>query len=75
MEWLATINQQGTITYIETNNIKDIQLLQPINFQDKNEQFYVILIFYNNDTREQTVISHNSWETWQEYKGVKNENK
>lgn len=75
MDWLLTIAPDGRKIYYETENIKSIQLIQPVNIIGDKEPCYLVVITYNDDIKEKAVISHYSWEEWNRYKGVNNENK
>lgn len=62
--YLSTITRGGKTLLIETDNIKSIQLLQPVGITGKSGTFYLVLIIYDDDSREQTVISEESWKWW-----------
>lgn len=64
MDYLVTLSPQGVTVFYETYNIKDIQLFQPVNIQGKDEQYYIVIIEYDDGSKEQTVISHTQWDMW-----------
>lgn len=64
MEWLATISRDNHIVYIETKDIKHINLMQQIGLTDREGVYYLVIIDYNDGSREQTVISDEVWQFW-----------
>ena len=63
--YLPTITQNGKTLLIETENIDNIQLLQPLNLGG-SEKGYVVLISYKDGSREQLAIKESTWISWNE---------
>lgn len=75
MEWLLAIAPDGRKIYYEAFDIKTIQLIQPVNILTDNEPGYLVVIIYNDERKEKAILPHYSWELWNSYKGVNNEDK
>lgn len=71
MEYLATISQDGHTILIETGNITDISLMQQIALRDKEGIYYLVIISYSDGQREQSVISHETWDFWNQNRNNK----
>lgn len=61
--YLPTIMQNGKTLLIEADSITRIQLIQPLGIENQNPM-YVVLIDYENSTREQAVITEDTWNWW-----------
>lgn len=64
MEWLVTISRDNHVVYIETKDISHISLLQQIVLTDREGVYYLVMIGYKNGSREQSVISDEVWQLW-----------
>lgn len=71
MDYLATISQDGHTVLIETFNITSINLMQQIALKDKEGIFYFVIISYEDGQKEQTIISHETWEYWNQSRNNK----
>lgn len=78
MDYISTIHPQKGINILyETYNIKVIHLMQQVQLNDRKGIFYLVVIEYNDGSREQTILSNESWEAWNKWKneGATDENK
>lgn len=71
MDYLATITQDGHTLLIETYNIINISLMQQIGLNDREGIYYLVIISYEDGQKEQTVISHDTWEYWNQTRNKK----
>ena len=74
MEYIATISPQGTTILYETSDIKQIHLMQQVQFKDKEGIYYLVVIEYTDRDREQTVISNEVWQAWNDFQSSKGTN-
>lgn len=61
--YLPTIMQDGKTLFIEADHIKHIQLMQPLNI-GSDHVCYIVIIDYDDNTREQAVITDDTWKWW-----------
>ncbi len=61
--YLPTIMQNGKTLFIEADPIKHIQLMQPLNI-GSDRVCYIVIICYDDNTREQAVITDDTWKWW-----------
>lgn len=55
--------QNGKTLFIEADNIKDLQLMHPLNI-GSSDVMYLVIINYEDGKREQAVITENTWKWW-----------
>ena len=58
--YLPTITREGKTLLIETDHITGIQLMQPLNLGG-GKVCYFVIISYDNDSKEQMVITEDTW--------------
>lgn len=74
MDYIATFSPNGEIILYETYNIQSIQLYQPINVPNISYPCYLVVINYTDRDSEQTVISHDSWQLWNQWQTERQSN-
>lgn len=72
MDYIATFSPDGRMILYETYNIKSIQIYQPINIPKMDDPCYLVVISYIDREPEQTVISHSSWQAWNQWQTERN---